>query len=287
MWRRAQPGERTRRWSPPAASERQRRRRETAQLGESPGEGGIPADGSGGVKSSRAARTDKEMPTMRPTCGSERYQWERADERTRRAGGHHVRARPPRLQLAPPSCRVIRGSSAVGATNLSVISRLSIWQSLASYLSISWNVGLRTSDLTDRRHSQPTDDALRSAKPAGAQSERGRGDCGCGSVERASPQGRADRRVAGRGPGRSSTGRDAANILGPSGASHPAWLASGTTRRTALSTFRSDSLLLLHGRPRSRAHWSGALNASTPDATRSSSRAHIDLPTCSLVLQPT
>ena len=29
------------------------------------------------------------------------------------------------------------------------------------------------------------------------------------------------------------------------------------------------------------------LNASTPDATRSSSRAHIDLPTCSLVLQPT
>ena len=114
------------------------------------------------------------------------------------------------------------------------------------------------------RPNQQKNGSLRSAKPDGAQCERGRGDCGCGSVECASPQGRADDRVAGRGPGSHST-RRGTNVLGPYGGAHPAWLASGTTRRTALSTFRSDSLLLLHGRPRSRAHWSGA--RSTPDAT--------------------
>ena len=57
--------------------------------------------------------------------------------------------------------------------------------------------------------------------------------------------------------------------------SHRAWLASGTTRRTALSTFRADAtdpLVLLHGRPRSRAHWSGAPQRPMPLA--SSSPAH-------------
>ena len=114
--------------------------------------------------------------------------------------------------------------------------------------------------------------SLRTAKPAGARSERGRGNCGF--VERASPPRRADGRVAGRGPGRRSTGRGAID-LGHSGEVHRAWLASGTTRRTALSNFRSDAtdpLILLHGRPRSRAHRSGAPQRPLPLA--SSSPAH-------------
>jgi hypothetical protein len=89
-------------------------------------------------------------------------------------------------------------------------------------------------------------------------------------VERASPQGRPDGRIAGQGPGRCSTGR-VAIVLGPPGRENRAWLASGTTRRTALSALRAD-LVLLHGRPRSRAHWSGAPQRPLPLA--SSSPAH-------------
>ena len=106
---------------------------------------------------------------------------------------------------------------------------------------------------------------LRSAIPDGA---RGRGNRG--SVERASPQGRPDGRIAGQGPGRCSTGR-VAIVLGPPGRENRAWLASGTTQRTALSALRAD-LVLLHGRPRSRAHWSGAPQRPLPLA--SSSPAH-------------
>ena len=52
---------------------------------------------------------------------------------------------------------------------------------------------------------------FRSAIPDGA---RGRGNRG--SVERASPRGRPDGRIAGQGPGRCSTGR-VAIVLGPPG----------------------------------------------------------------------
>ena len=56
-----------------------------------------------------------------------------------------------------------------------------------------------------------TDESLRSTD---ARNARGGGDCG--SVERASPQGRTDGRIAGRGPGRRSAGCGAC-MLGPSG----------------------------------------------------------------------
>ena len=83
--------------------------------------------------------------------------------------------------------------------------------------------------------------------------------------EHASPQGRTAGRIAGReslGEDGRSTGRGA-SVRGPSGGALRAWLASGTTRRTARSTFRTDAtdpspLVFCHGRPRTRAHWSGA-----------------------------